>query len=308
MQPITVLYLAAIVFLFLALLFHVLGFYLLRCLHHEGRDDVQQIYIMNLCLVEILSILCFLVISLGDLIDNTLTIIHEFASIILLTVCSFVIYMNMMYIVLDKAVEVYWNIKYPIFWDMKKAKYLVMATWCCGLCICIGIIIAFVRARFQYQISLVKYFRPTLDVAVVVTVVVCYSYIFHKYRRSLEATLKVVGFQAATQTSTVQSVAPAPTNRRNWFKVFIKSRFVVSVCLVVTYLLFVVIPDIIHLLMKNNRNEELLNIVTIFLFAISYLCDSFVYILVEVKVKQLLIKKFRRLRPIFGNTQQVSGT
>ena len=328
--------LISVILLIVALFLHSVGLHLLRCLHMKGRIEVQHIYIMNLSAVEVFTTILFLIQTLIDLIDS-IDVVVEYTNILLLTICSLVMYLNMMYIVLDKALEVYWNMKYPLYMNTKKAKYLELITWILGVFMCIGIVVPFnVLMDFRYSYPLVTYFRPTLDVTVLFIVIVCYTYIFCRYRATVVETYKVrmrlhtfdeavsnsEGVQEQHKSEGVQvryknekastdtdsnrnkvvqdrvrhsenTINAGPTKIQSLFKTFINSRFIVSVCLVTTYVLFVVIPDLILLLWKGEKDDETIqNLVSTILFSISYISDACIYILLDVKVKRLMERKF----------------
>jgi hypothetical protein len=290
------------------IILHGIGLYILRCLDIDGRSDVQQTYIFNLSAMEVFTTFCFLVLTglhlTMSLTDHHLEDVKIHNGIILFTFCSLVLYMNMLYIVIDKALEVFWNIKYPVYWSMNKAKYLEMITWSIGLFMCIGVIIAVHVVKYEYRIPFTMYFRPALDIVFVITVIVCYGYIFYKYKQS-----RVIPTQArceaAIDTSppnqqSVFTISRTPraisTNQQSLFTIFRNSRFFISICLVSTFLLFIVIPDILQFLITVEHEEnqtKIIRVTTTIIYTISFASDACIYVFLNVQVKRLLYRKLR---------------
>lgn len=272
----------------LAIILHSTGLYLLRCLCIEGKDEVQQVYMTNLSVIEILTTVCFMLVTLSDLVISNAELV-DYTNIVLLTVCSLLIYMNMVYIVVDKTLQVYWNIKYNVYWSIQRAKYLVLATWFVGIICCIGILIQFSIKPFDYSFRLVNVLRPLLDVFFLIIVVASYAYIFHKYRIS-----RLQDGHQSSASTTAATTATSQIQPSIW-STFCQSRFFLSVCLITTFVLFVILPDIIHMCTTAD-NPDLQNIITILLYIISYICDVFVYIFLDADVKKMLYKKLRTSR------------
>ena len=93
-----------LVLILLNIFFHSIGCCLLIALYKNGRESVQQIYLINLSVTHTLG-------NVFQLISRILLMIHSiqmcnFMIAILLTMFSFSYYMNMNYIVVDKALDI----------------------------------------------------------------------------------------------------------------------------------------------------------------------------------------------------------
>ena len=105
------------------IILHIIGLYLLRCLNVDGRTDIQHIYISSLSVIEIFSSICFClkIVLNASVKGNESDIIEMHVNIVFFTFSSFIIYMNIFYVAIDKVMQVVWNIKYPVYWSLRKA-------------------------------------------------------------------------------------------------------------------------------------------------------------------------------------------
>lgn len=174
---------------FINVIVHSIGLYLLLCIQKNYDENVQQIYIINLSVVEIFGNILWFISDLNKFIvfDSItpypyITQVNDYVSFITCTVFLFVYYMSMVLITIDKSLEIFLNIKYTLYCSALRAKYLVYLTWMLGCFFCIGIILACKIYGLQYQLPFIKFVYPAFDIFLILIVVICYSYIFHRYK------------------------------------------------------------------------------------------------------------------------------
>ena len=286
------------------ILLHVIGLYLLKCLFQDGKGDVQHIYIANLSAAELLGLICGLVKSCLNIVTLTVGGLYEnvkkHINIFLLTSISFMLYLNMFFIIVDRTVEVIWSIKYPLYWNTQYAKYLELLTWMCGLVMYVTVCTAVVKFDFEYRIIFASYFRPILDVLFLITTVSCYCYLFKKYRISRAAPASVTGtFDTPANDNSIEHPHDDETHHPpSLLDDFRKSRFFISICLTTTFLGFIVIPDIIQINITRNKEEnkiQPMNLLTAVIYYCSAASDVFIYVFGNTQVKMLLYKKLRKI-------------
>ena len=274
------------------IIFHSVGLYLLVSLHKDGRSDIQLILIMNLSVTEILlSIFNMLEKFLEEESLNnseTFDVAAKYLSIVLMTPFEFSHYMNMLYITINKLLEVLLNIKYELYCTFSKVKYLIGVTWLVGIVFCASIILVEIFAGYELE-SLIIYSLVAFDFAFIVIAVGSNSYIFHKYRKSCIAPV---------QTTPQPSI----------WNVFRNSRFYVSALMILSFLLLVVTPDVINILVPRNVEDDVededivdiyvnaVDIVLDFMINLSYLSNALIYIFMHTPVKQLLLRKLQATR------------
>ena len=281
---------------------HSIGLYLLHCLRKSGDGDVQLVYIMNLSTVE-------LVISVLNLILNMLYMFpyhdtaalirmkqtNEYLTIVIHTMLSFVFYMCMILITLDKMLEVWLNIRYSIYCNAMKAKYLMYFTWVIGFIIFVIIITTYLLLEFPYHKFNVYCFL-IFDFSFITIAVVSYSSIFYKYK---ETRMHPSGNRNNGQS------------RRSLLKIFLNSRFYISILLIASFILFMIVPDLIYVFVliqnglrkhaigtafQDHIHKNALEQVVSLLYTISFLCDGTIYILMQTNVRRLLWRKLRMMR------------
>ena len=280
-------YIIAIIFQLFAISIHSFGVYLIRCLFVDGLGDVQHIYILNLSIMEILCSFCFFVLNVGKIIipsnQSLLQTFYWNIMAIILTLCAIPITLNTCYIVIDKVFEVYFNIRYHIYWNMKRTKYLQGITLIGSFSLCAFVVVIYnVYERNYVLIYFREYFRPVVTIIILILTVASYSYIFRKYRLSKR----------------LPSRPRSSFNNQSTFTIFRRSRFLVSICLVSTFFLFVVLPDNAHYIIKLfnytiDKEPDTFSSVKNLMYTISFLSDAYIYIFINVKIRRVLYKRLR---------------
>ena len=279
---------------------HGIGIYLLVCLQKVGEPSIQNMFILNLSVSELLmnatEILrrCFLLILLDSLRSSTIEKIKHYLSIIMFTGISVVFYMNMVYITLDRLLHIALNIRYRVYWSTAKAKCLLQITWIVGMLTCLCISIVDVFTNFKWEPLFYIYFYPIMEFAFVLLAVTTYFFIFQKYKKSYRV--------SSQRTKNV----PTDKKAESSFRIFQKSRFFVPVLLILTFIIFMLIPDLIYLfvgVIKKNKSDILLASCWIS-YAVSNAVDACIYIFMQDPVKKLLWKKVRRLLELVFNIRE----
>jgi hypothetical protein len=275
---------------FINIIVHSIGLYLLLCLHKNNDGDINQMYIINLSAVELLGNTFWFLTDLLNLIEVFITplpIIADarvYISFITCTMFLFVYYMSMVYITIDKFLEILLNIKYPIYCNTTKTKYLLTVTWVLGFFFCISLIVVCKLGGFEYRVPFVKYVYPTFDFLFICIVVACYSYIIHRYKKT---------------RSSIPQCKNKLKPQNNVFNVCFKSRFYISFLLMLTFMCLVIMPDLIYLFCTINHHDDVIkspNGILLILYHISFHSDAWIYIFLQPHVKRLLLKKLSVLR------------
>ena len=268
---------------------HTTGFYLLICLYKEGNQEVQILFLINLSLVEgfvnitgFISQITFFYIK-PSIIANE---IYTYIWIINETGINFIYFMAIIYITVDKWLEILLNIKYFLYVNERKVKYLLTATWLTGLLFSIGLSVAVGVFKIDFeniQEELTKFYYPTFDFVFITVLIVCYVYIFRQFK------------QTRVKPHLQQ---PSVTVRQSTFLVFRKSKFFIPFLLTFTFVLFVIIPDLLYLfivVISDNFSVEL-DTACYISYALSDLVDAILYIFLYGDVRRLLWRKIKAIR------------
>lgn len=285
--------LIAIVLQFTNFLIHIFGCYLLASIFREGNGNIQLVYLLNLgiseAVINFLGILLTPLSSFGTFSTATISATHQVQysiMIVLETGVLLVYYLCMVYITLDKLFEVKLNIKYPIYMNERRAKYLMIVTWIACLGFGSFVCIWFHTVKNKLEEPFVKYVYPTLDIGYLVLASVSYVIIFQKFKESRSAPLRHRLNKG---------------KKLNTFQVFRKSNFYVSGLLIASFILLMVIPDLVYLvigILKAEKTDELVAYCFLSIL-LSYFVDGFIYILLQRKVRMKLKKKIKKWKDSF---------
>lgn len=275
-------------------LLHMLGLYLLKNLERKDMATPQLIYIMNLSFVEIIINFFYLAVNILFVMRSFSPTLIDYAKVYKYIELSgantgliLIYYLTMFYILIDKVLEVFLNIKYPITWTLSRAKYLVLGTGLSGIVMAIGFVLAYYfNEKLEYQKPL-KYFYLSFNFLFIAVAAASYSYIFFKFRQS-----------HMRPTYEMNS-----TPKESLWKTFRNSRFYLSTLLILSFVVLVLIPDLI--LFFNPASFLFAARISPILFHISYMSDAAIYIFMYPPVKNLLIKKIRKKKTCFTSRDVV---
>ena len=271
------------------ILLHTTGIYLLSCLYERNVRKVQQIYFINLSFVECIINVLELVKLIRDIVpfsesnEKTYDMVVTYISIFQYTCFAIIFYFIMVYITMDRLMEIVLHIKYPIYWNENKAKRLLQGTWI-FLCLTATTVLLVDKYKtYPWKEICFKYVFTTLDFGFLIFTVSTYCFIFQKYKQS-----RVLPFQRVNKKIGLHQ------NFVIIRSVFRKSKFKIPVLLVITFIVFVIIPDITYLLVavinRVSFHAELQAACWIS-YAVSNFADAWIYIFLQRDVRQLLLKK-----------------
>ena len=256
---------------FSSFVLHTLGIYLLFHLYQNEARDSQDIYLINLSVIEcIMSLFHILVVPIP-------TNLRYYFDLFQMYGLTTTYYMSMTFLTADRLF--FFNIRYPLYFSQKKTKCLLTATWCRNVTTSIIIMIIHKYDGFDFH-RIAIYVILSFDFVFTLTAFVTYGYIFHKF---------------------AQSRTPPSQNRSaedtSLFVIFRNSRFYVTTILMATFLAFTVAPDVIPVFFHHSK--IVLGTCRI-LYAIFRVADAFTYILMKQSVKDLLLRKLH-IRNRFNN-------
>ena len=126
-------------------LLHSLGFYLVFTLYRRGEKNVQQLLLVNLSMVQCLYCFVYIVynaIQLSwdmirvhglDKVDRValdrLHNVKTFFGGILWTSFTYLYYLSMTYISVDRVLRIVLGMRYNSVWNKRKTKILLAVTW-----------------------------------------------------------------------------------------------------------------------------------------------------------------------------------
>lgn len=321
---------------------HGVGYYLLRAVQKESRlQMVQMVYIANLSIIELLiNLLSFVrnllkITGLQIFKSKEFKMLLTYSYILDYAVLKFCLYMTMITLTLDRLFLITLNVNYSKHCNAKKARYVVRLTWLSGVLLfiltsCVYSVHAsqsrksylntntmrsnttlynWTRNEGNVTVSggsssgklffVINFVTLTFDVIFLGSAVVSYALIFHVYKRRQR--------KNALRKQTSLSTQGVEVKLSLW-KTFRQSRFYVSLLLILTFVVFVIPADIAWTVYSLKKTNRLIETVTTISYAISYLSDGLIYIFMNPKVKELLVRKLRRLKILKENVEKRRGS
>lgn len=256
--------------------------------------SVQMIYFISLSISEALLNLMEVSQRIPEMLTHTkqfttfLTYMQHYSILVNLSGIWLVLYLTMMYITIDRFCMVRYNFKYQVYWTKKKALYLINITWISSIFFTICIALGEAFLQLPYQEIFFRYFYPTIDSLYIILVISSYSYIFHRYQKSFK-------LQHKCSRKTIRRQRASSTQQA-----FSESKFYTSILLVLTFLLFIVIPDLTYMFFgttnphrahnkrKNGYESSLLFDICRFSYAIASSIDFFIYVFPQQAVRVII--------------------
>ena len=279
----------------LTLFLDFLGMYLLCKTYNWRNISTQQLLIFNICACETIENLNWVVHHLLIAIGYTLeSPPFKYCMSINLTM-SGVLYFLMMLMTVDRLAAVVLNMKYPQYWTVERTKFLLLIIWVQGSVAVITFVLLNVYHREWYEMITIKYTILASSIFYNVVAVFTYIVVFWKYVKSK------VRVQRSNDANDGQQ-------RLSTVQTFLKSRFYVSVLIILTYLLFNTIPFcVIAILFPEDwtANNNSIQFIMVVLLHLAYLSDPLIYIFLQPDVR----KQLSKLLSCNGNStqEQVNG-
>lgn len=261
---------------------HTLGLYLLISVHNR-KTKLHNIYLINYSVLEILKGLMNLigVFSAFSIFPASINpSIWKFNVIVNAFGVTFWQYFFLTYLTIDRLLLVKMQQKYTYHWNASKARNLLLGTWFCGVLGCVATYLCHRYNGFSNAEKIDVYIKMVLDIGFIIIAVVAYLLIFRTYSAS---------------RLRVSAINPDNQPGQSIWQIFRRSKFLVAVLLISTFLLFVVVPDLIvffHFLFRFTISGDLL-VTLLFLTACADIANAFFYILLRDEVRKLLLRKIR---------------
>ena len=270
-----------LVFGLINIVIHSIGCHLLRYLVKNVEQTPQIIYVFQL---SVCQILLNILVSLATILKMaSLETAHVYVDLVYLSGPWLVYFLLMCAITFDKLLEIILHLRYPRFWNDVKATRMAIVGWMAGVLLTIFTCLYHMYSGGDILKTYFTYWYPTFHFFFIILTVTTYVIIFRHFKRS----------RVAPHNFNVQ---PGHAKSLSAFRIFLKSRFYTVVLLIGTYVLLVVIPDLVYLFygyLQNNDKKYLLEIICYLSYTIEGSTDAYIYIFLQPSVRRLLWKKLR---------------
>ena len=204
----------------------------------------------------------------------------------ILIVIMIMYYFIMFAITLDRFLEIRLNLKYHLYSNGRRTKKVLISAYIITNVIfatCLYIFSKQRRPTSKITKYFITYFAPVIDTIFLIFATTVYSYIFsklYKNKKKQEALRK--------QISVNKQCVP---------NVFKARRSCVPFCIVLTFVLFVIFPNILEVVRKtyslHPKHEKHFHMLSYVLYRIGFITDPIIYIY-NLNVVQYKLLKFQR--------------
>ena len=272
----------------LALVLHIFGLYLLRkakC-SASGFTEIQRFYLLHLSIVELVLICSTIPNYFYHTSQGTIkTLLDVFGSLSLFTWNVGI----MQLITLDRFLMVYLNIKYSLFWTMRKSKIAVYTLIITSLAT-MGFVFLF--DGISVLVICVVYIWPCLDATFLLAAFTTYTYFFKKIRENMKLRECYNNNTSAERNNKAKIAANERTDKK------MKRGFFTPTLLIVSFILFVVIPDQVFFwyFISSELPSSNIELLLVCCYQFSWIVDAVIYIFFQREIFREVKKIFRRRR------------
>ena len=284
---------ALVVMSALNVILHSIGTFLcFEVYKRQTNNSIQILYLLNLSITQTLASIVVLIDESSELIYDKMEITKRRTVLtlqeldvylyIIIYVLFCVYYVDMIVITLNRFFEVYLSIRYPVYWNITKSKYLLCVVWMMCVCTCVTMSVIYRFNHFNYHFLFTEIVSPLFNVLFLIIAFVSYVYIFHQFRRS------------RTRFPSIRSVSTE--KRESIYTTLRNSNFHLCALLVGSFIIFVVAPNLPYLFHSwagAERSHAAKDAIKVS-YQMSFLVDFVIYVIMQADVRCLCLKKLRK--------------
>lgn len=270
------------------LIIHGIGTWLLYCTYRLGPRSPQSLFLMNLALNVFIKNIFLLVLDFLIICYYSSEMTHtEYAfwyiNVFFVSGIMYNYVLSMFYITADRLLHITLHMKYRIYFTIRKTKALIATTWviCLSLSVALTLVHHFeydAMEMVEHQLKMKIYFvyiPSVLLIIYTIFAIITYVMMFLAYARS----------QIETKG-----------RRGSLYKVYVHSRFSISVLLIGSFLVLMVIPSLIRsgFILSQDNITSFSKEFTLYLkisSRLSDLVDGVIYIFLQPSVRKVFCVK-----------------
>lgn len=284
------------------LITHSTAVILLCKVNRKHINSNLRLLLFNLTIAQLMHIFMEIIklsIQLSNENNETLKHIYSFLSLLQIAGLKWVTSGTMILLALDRFFEIYWNIKYSIYFNTKRVKLGMSMTWTiCVFCIVtVGLLVY--RFKHHYLLTVFfKYVHAGLNMIYVLVIMIVYGYLFQKFYENR------LMFHNQLHRLHIDITGPNNNDKVNvpkltLFRAFKESNFYLPTLLIFIYLFLFIIPGLIYaLLTYMDKETEVLFQVVILLCTIAIFLDPLIVVFALPPIKNLIFRKRFRDTPV----------
>ena len=269
---------------------HTFGLFLLVTTKFHDEDLTQRLYYIILSFAE----LSISLLRIALWIIRGEQGIDEYPVHMLIVFLGWtLVYETMIVLTIDRFLKVFLNIKYPLYWKYNHSVKLV---------ICLFIInfltgLAFWLSGTRLETIETYYYLP-FDELFLFCAVGTYGYIFIMVKKKSKVNQVELSSNNQTRESANDTIRSTGSSRTNKPKSLLgkNKHFLSTFLLVITFLVFTVVPDLIlfYFALRNGEGKtELINLTLAISYCTSFICDFVIYTFSSRPIRRRLKKWVR---------------
>jgi len=214
---------------------NIFGIWMIRKIQKNGKERIRFLYILNQhCISLVWNLVTLGLIAVPNLFSfkkmQLYKAIRCYGAIQAPIFIGVMYQLTMVMMLVDKLLEIRWNITYTVRWIMKKTKFSIFVIWLFGIIFIIISIVYDVIIKSNVEYTLFSHVVLPISMVYLIFAICSLTYIFYKFHKSR--------LQPA--------VSPHNNFSPTFWQVFKKSRFIIPAVLVVWHTLLFIIPQSIN--------------------------------------------------------------
>ena len=198
--------------------------------------------------------------------------------------------LSLLHTVADRFMEIFFNVKYPLYMSIKKLNALIVGSWLLALVFSFICLILRLYHHWMTATKLLLFTVLFLDVIIFVSACGTYSFFFLKVRTIRKS-----------ESSTIKKPESSNIGRSPVAMTLIWKKFKLPCYIVLTYIFFnftatlMLAISYIHVQNPSNRNYSSFKDIAAFLDVIGFASDSFIYVFVNKNVRKQIHRMCRSI-------------
>jgi len=266
---------------------HVFGLLLLWKARTFYRNHSQYLFLVNLSVAELVFVV------LGLLMYVTSVFGYEWISF-KFTVLQYIggtlaYFFIMIFITLDRFLEVYLNIKYPLYWGWRGTRNLIVAMWFLSIALsALGLVYPDFDKQQLYRLCY-RYMFPLIEFCFILIALLVYGYVFVKLRWNRNRRV-IYHPENDGQTSGASQSSRVPTG------------FFVPTLVILTFVLIAILPDLIyfHAQVVGRKLSDQTECTVYGLYLLAMATDALIYVMLSPPLRNLIRRKISGWRMMAG--------
>ena len=276
----------------LALLLHGLALTLLMTLKNQILRGSQKLLLITLCVTELIYAVVDITYKTLQLLFGMNTIYYSFWVFNVITIV--LMYISVMTLLtIERFLEIYLNIKYGLLCTPIKTKFVLLSICIiCFLAFIPGLLISLNNPIYVGR-TLVRFIYPVFELCFIIVATISYFYITKQVYKHRTKTKRLE--KQLRQNNKVFHKKKLPSNK---FRVFVPT------LIVVTFILFTVVPNTLKLCYSLQiLTADFVVEIAYIMIPVGFIVDAVIYIFYLEAVR---LKIRRMIRP--GNSIHTAST